>query len=267
MDCEATPWTCARQGHLRGVPHSQPRPAELPVADRDGQERRAAPELYRPHRCLLRARREEAPRALSDGPDRRRVDHQLPYRGVHPVGAQYQVVADGAARAELYPHPTVVGGRFPDGLSPADRHVADPGQQGLLQVGAVQGHAWADAAPPAGHVDVEQCAAAVVGGVLPLDAHGPAGHRFGESECVEGPHGVAGQVDPGARGRGPGCALDDLHRGAPSAQRAGRSQAGDTGADDQHPDTLTVHGLASSGRAGQVAGEMLRLTRNRLPGS
>ena len=211
---------------------------------------------------------------------------------MQPVRAQDEVVAVADAVAERDGDAFVVDGHRLRAVSPPDRHVADSGEQHLMQLCPMQRQAGADTVPHVGRLDVEEQASAVVGDALPLNAHRELGHLCAKPETVEGTYRVAGQVDPGALAHRRGGAFDDLDRRAPTAQRASRRQPGNAGADDEHSNTVTPHvplhclrsarprspdHRVSTGRrttshartpGGQTAaGLMLALWWNTLPGS
>ena len=101
----------------------------------------------------------------------------------------------------------------------------------------------------------------MVGGPLPPDVDGATGHFIPHAERIKGTDRIPGQVYPGTPARRPRLSFDDLDRGTPAAEGASAGEASDAGTDDEHSNTLTVHGSVQS------AGVMLRLTRKRLSGS
>jgi hypothetical protein len=110
-------------------------------------------------------------RVPADRAGRRGVEDQPPHHRVRSVRAQDEVVSVNAALAELDGDTVAVDGQRLRAVSPPDRHVADPGEQHLMQLCPMQRQAGADTVPQVGHLDVEEQASTVVGDALSLNAH------------------------------------------------------------------------------------------------
>jgi hypothetical protein len=174
-----------------------------------------------------------------------------------PSAAHDEVVLAAAAVAELHRDGAVGLGEAVDAAPQPDRHVGRPVEQRLVQVGAVQCEARADAGPERADVDLEEQAAAMVAEALALDLDRTRGDLPLESERAEGTRSVAGQVHAGAGTPPCRLALDQLDRDARPRERARQRQAGDPATGDQHAPSARHHRL----------GTMFWLSRNRLPGS
>jgi len=80
----------------------------------------------------------------------------------------------------------------------------------------------------------------MVGGALHDDRGSFVDDLRAQSQCMQGTHGITGEVDTRALAGRAGRPFDDLHGGTPAAKRTGGGESGDARADNKNPNIIGV---------------------------
>ena len=181
----------------------------------DGEEGAAPAQHDRPIADLGDSLRDESPACLSDVAGGRTADAEATDGRVDTVRTDNEVVGAGRAVREAHPFRLAFVLEICHREAEPDRNFDAPRAESLVQRRSANRDTGSDTVPVAANVDVGEQAATVVENPLPHDRVRTSGQLRPDSELVERPDAVAGQVQAGAARLPLGHPLDDLGRDLP----------------------------------------------------